>query len=155
MWTRQELKAKGKAAFKRNYWKCVLASVVAILLLGAAAGTRASGGGGSLEEFQADLNAAASQAGISVGMVIAILLGIMGGSLADLSGNQCIPAQSPSGGRQPLLFEKRGAAGSAEGAGLLFRQGPLSQDRGSHRAGIRLCFSMEFAAGDSRNYQGF
>ena len=65
MWTRQELKAKGKAAFKRNYWKCVLASVVAILLLGAAAGTRASGGGGSLEEFQADLNAAASQAGIS------------------------------------------------------------------------------------------
>ena len=56
MWTRQELKAKGKAAFKRNYWKCVLASVVAILLLGAAAGTRASGGGGSLGVIQSLLN---------------------------------------------------------------------------------------------------
>lgn len=96
MWTRQELKAKGKAAFKRNYWKCVLASVVAILLLGAAAGTRASGGGGSLEEFQADLNAAASQAGISVGMVIAILLVIMGAaSLISLAINVFL--------RNPLL----------------------------------------------------
>ena len=28
MWNRQELKAKGKSAFKANYWKCVLAALV-------------------------------------------------------------------------------------------------------------------------------
>ena len=28
MWNRQELKEKGKAAFKANYWKCVLAALV-------------------------------------------------------------------------------------------------------------------------------
>lgn len=33
MWTRKELKERAKTAFKRNYWKAVLASMVLILLL--------------------------------------------------------------------------------------------------------------------------
>jgi hypothetical protein len=34
MWTRQELKRKGKNAFKKNYWKCVLISSILTLLSG-------------------------------------------------------------------------------------------------------------------------
>ncbi|MDO4943344.1 MAG: DUF975 family protein [Lachnospiraceae bacterium] len=34
MWTRAELKEKGKAAFKRNYWKCVLVALILWLVAG-------------------------------------------------------------------------------------------------------------------------
>lgn len=34
MWNRKELKAKGKAAFKANYWKCVLVSLITTLVAG-------------------------------------------------------------------------------------------------------------------------
>lgn len=34
MWTRAELKERGKAAFKRNYWKCVLAALILWLIAG-------------------------------------------------------------------------------------------------------------------------
>lgn len=76
MWTRQELKAKAKTAFKRNYWKSVAAGVVAMLVAGAAvgSGTRVSGGA---EEFQAELTAAA-QTNISVTALIGVILGVMG-----------------------------------------------------------------------------
>ena len=39
MWDRKELKEKGKAAFKANYWKCVLVGLLLVLF---AAGTGAS-----------------------------------------------------------------------------------------------------------------
>ena len=35
MWTRAELKEKGKMAFKRNYWKTVLISFIKALLVSA------------------------------------------------------------------------------------------------------------------------
>ena len=41
MWDRKELKEKGKAAFKANYWKCVLVGILLVLF---AAGTGASTG---------------------------------------------------------------------------------------------------------------
>ena len=28
MWVRKELKARGKAAFKANYWRCVLVALI-------------------------------------------------------------------------------------------------------------------------------
>ena len=34
MWTRKELKARGKAAFKANYWRCVLVALILVLLSG-------------------------------------------------------------------------------------------------------------------------
>jgi hypothetical protein len=34
MWTRKELKARGKAAFLANYWKCVLAALILALISG-------------------------------------------------------------------------------------------------------------------------
>lgn len=77
MWTRQELKARGKAAFQRNYWKSVAAGVVAMLVTGAAvgSGTRVSGGA---EEFQAELTAAAAQTNLSVTALIGVILGVVG-----------------------------------------------------------------------------
>lgn len=32
MWTREELKTRGKAAFLRNYWICVVAALILTLL---------------------------------------------------------------------------------------------------------------------------
>ena len=77
MWTRQELKTRGKAAFKRNYWKSVAAGVVAMLVTGAAvsSGTRVSGG---YEEFGAQLNASLAQSGISPLVFVSILLAVLG-----------------------------------------------------------------------------
>lgn len=37
MWKRSELKAQGKAAVQRNYWKAVLMSVISMMFLGGAA----------------------------------------------------------------------------------------------------------------------
>ena len=34
MWNRKELKARAKAAFKANYWRCVLAAVILMLISG-------------------------------------------------------------------------------------------------------------------------
>lgn len=34
MWSRAELKKKGKAAFKRNYWVCVLVALIIVLISG-------------------------------------------------------------------------------------------------------------------------
>ncbi len=34
MWDRKELKARGKAAFKANYWKCVLVALILTVLMG-------------------------------------------------------------------------------------------------------------------------
>ena len=42
MWTRNELKTKGKAAFKANFWRCVLVAFI-IGLIGGAAGGAAGG----------------------------------------------------------------------------------------------------------------
>ena len=38
MWNRKEMKTRGKAAFKANYWKCVIVSLIAVVLLGAFGG---------------------------------------------------------------------------------------------------------------------
>lgn len=44
MWTRQQLKQRGKEAFKKNYWKTVLVSLILTVLIGGAgAGSAASG----------------------------------------------------------------------------------------------------------------
>ena len=39
MWNRKELKEKAKAAFKQNYWKCVIAAIILGLLTGATVST--------------------------------------------------------------------------------------------------------------------
>ena len=39
MWTRRELKSRGKAAFKANYWRCVLVAFILALVSGALGGS--------------------------------------------------------------------------------------------------------------------
>ena len=39
MWTRRELKERAKAAFKANYWRCVLVAFILALLIGGGAGS--------------------------------------------------------------------------------------------------------------------
>ena len=63
MWTRKELKEKGKRSFNRNYWKCVLVSLLALMLLGGSVG----GSGGSwnaMTGFGGNGAAAGTAAGI-------------------------------------------------------------------------------------------
>lgn len=38
MWNRVEVKAKGKAGFKRNYWNCVVVSLLFTLVSGGLSG---------------------------------------------------------------------------------------------------------------------
>lgn len=39
MWDRKELKAKGKAAFQANYWKCVIVALILTAIIGGGAGS--------------------------------------------------------------------------------------------------------------------
>ena len=83
MWTRQEIKERGKAAFRANYWKCVVASLLLTLVTGASAGGSSSSNSGESvntteEASQFFQNLTPEQiiaiAGISVG---AVVLGIL------------------------------------------------------------------------------
>ena len=86
MWTRQEIKERGKAAFRANYWKCVVASLLLALVTGASAGGSSSSNSGESvntteEASQFFQNLTPEQiiaiAGISVGaVVIGILIKI-------------------------------------------------------------------------------
>lgn len=77
MWNRQELKARGKDAFKRNYWPCVgVAFILGILT--ASSGSSARGGSDSGESFKELFTNASDAMGISVGALIGLILGIIG-----------------------------------------------------------------------------
>ena len=43
MWTRAELKDRAKFAFKRNYWRSVLISLLLALLIGGGSGAGSAG----------------------------------------------------------------------------------------------------------------
>ena len=49
MWTRKELKEKGKLCFKRNYWKCVLVALIISFIAGGSGGF--SGGTSSISNY--------------------------------------------------------------------------------------------------------
>ena len=59
MWTRKELKEKGKLSFKRNYWKAVLVSLLLVFMVRGAVNFGFGGRGGSNES---DANAVTTQA---------------------------------------------------------------------------------------------
>lgn len=71
MWNRKELKANAKVAFKRNYWRCVLAALIITLVLGSAAGST------SRKSPDEENSGSTTQVTVSVGTVsTATLLGI-------------------------------------------------------------------------------
>ena len=59
MWTRKELKEKGKLSFKRNYWKAVLVSLLLVFMVRGAVNFGFGGRGGSNES---EVNAVTTQA---------------------------------------------------------------------------------------------
>ena len=48
MWNRRELKRKGKATFKANYWKSVLVALILASVIGGGAGSAGAGIGGTI-----------------------------------------------------------------------------------------------------------
>lgn len=60
MWTRKQLKTDAKAAFKQNYWRCVLVALVFVLLIGVTAGLSGSGSGAGFGAGVGNIGAIAS-----------------------------------------------------------------------------------------------
>ncbi|MBR6503986.1 MAG: DUF975 family protein [Firmicutes bacterium] len=97
MWVRKELKAKGKAAFKANYWRCVLVALILTAIVAGGAGV--AGGNGfsnALDQDQgqavemtvgsdsaeladqlSELQAEAESDGVS-GILVAVIAGVLG-----------------------------------------------------------------------------
>lgn len=80
MWTRKELKQKARTAFKRNYWKCVLAAVLISIIAGVAfqGTTSSAAGSGSMGGFMQELNRLSAETGTSVELIVGILAAIVG-----------------------------------------------------------------------------
>jgi hypothetical protein len=64
MWTRKELKEKGKKAFMLNYWRTVLVSLVFMLLVSGAVGSAAGIGGKKDTQYQALSSEETEQTGL-------------------------------------------------------------------------------------------
>lgn len=79
MWTRSELKQRGKTSFKRNYWKCVLVSLIMLLLFGGATST--SGAGDSTDDIMVELQNQAEANNIEFGLLLVAVLGMVGVSI--------------------------------------------------------------------------
>lgn len=86
MWNRAELKGRAKVAFKRNYWKCVLAAFILALIAGSGAAGSASNYSTSFNGNEDSLmNAAAALptavihalvAGIAIYSLLSVILNI-------------------------------------------------------------------------------
>lgn len=88
MWVRSDLKAKGKAAFLRNYWKCVLVAFILGILTASASGSGFSSGAKStgdniqnnpaFAELKQTFDEIQAQLGIeAVIAVIAVIVGVL------------------------------------------------------------------------------
>ena len=80
MWNRKDLKAHAKVAFKANYWKCVLVSVIITLLTGAGASgisSNSSSGTGSIDGAVNEIQDAIANEPEAFFIVLAIILGIV------------------------------------------------------------------------------
>lgn len=75
MWNRQELKQKGKEAFKRNYWNCVVMSLILTLITGASGGSSSSVStdGTSPEDMAEIIISTAETTGISIEAILVTL----------------------------------------------------------------------------------
>ena len=76
MWSRSDVKSKGKMAFKANYWMCVLVSL--ILAAVSAAQSASSRGNSDEADLSSALNSGASAVGMSTSIFTALVAGIVG-----------------------------------------------------------------------------
>lgn len=59
MWTRKELKQRAKEALKRNYWRIVLVTLLAVILGGGLSATASAGGGGTTQSSKQQIKTGA------------------------------------------------------------------------------------------------
>lgn len=76
MWDRKVLKAKGKAAFNRNYWKCVLTTMILSLLTGGTATAAYRQNSGEIKESMNLLRDAMGAQNLTSEQQLVVLLGI-------------------------------------------------------------------------------
>ena len=89
MWDRKELKARGKSAFKANYWKSVLVALILLVLVGGTAGS-ISGSAGSAAGTDSSTQQAITEVEAAVdgmtdtqkGIMVTALLGAFSVALA-------------------------------------------------------------------------
>lgn len=74
-WVRAELKARGKAAFKRNYWLCVLAAIIGVILGGGSGQSFSSGSASGIDNIYL---------GISPQVIAGILMAVLGALIIAL-----------------------------------------------------------------------
>ncbi|MDO4383533.1 MAG: hypothetical protein Q4C18_03450, partial [Eubacteriales bacterium] len=80
MWNRIEVKARGKAAFRGNYWKCVVAAMVFGLMNGGVSGRSSveyTQNYTNFAELRGDVMEFLRSPIIIGGVVISILVGIL------------------------------------------------------------------------------
>lgn len=80
MWTRQELKDKARMCFRDNYWRCVAAGVVVLVLTGGSAAA-ARGDSSDWTAWREQLGYLSAQRGVPVFTMLGLLMGILGLSL--------------------------------------------------------------------------
>ena len=74
MWNRQEVKAKGKESFKKNYWNCVLVAVIYTILF---ASTTGSGAASKRDELSAEFSAQINESPNPIALA-AVIIGVLG-----------------------------------------------------------------------------
>ena len=86
MWNRRELKARGRVAFRANYWRCVLAAIILSIVVGGSSGGSAtsaasssSNDGNSMIQITQTTNSYSRTERAIISGVAASVLGIAGG----------------------------------------------------------------------------
>ncbi|RKM58820.1 DUF975 family protein [Butyrivibrio sp. CB08] len=79
MWSIKELKEKGKAAFKGNYWKCVLVALILTIIAAGSSGGSSSNTTRQLQESSSEMTPeqAAALLAVSVGILVFVLVWIL------------------------------------------------------------------------------
>lgn len=72
MWNRRTLKTRAKAAYKRNYWNCVLVALLIAIVMGAAAGRSVNQNSGSNDVTNQVVNISVSVSGAGLGLLLHI-----------------------------------------------------------------------------------
>ncbi|MBQ3164032.1 MAG: DUF975 family protein [Lachnospiraceae bacterium] len=79
MWTRGQIKQRGKTSFKRNYWKCVLVSLIMLLLFGGMTST--SGAGDTKDDVIIEFQNLQITDNAEWGLILIAVLGVIGVSI--------------------------------------------------------------------------
>ncbi len=81
MWDRKELKARGKAAFKANYWRCVAVALILLVFFASTGASVSNSAGNGVDNYSQQSQAVDAAAG----RIKAILSGLSHAELAQIA----------------------------------------------------------------------